>query len=51
MEAVTGDDALFLSDLEADPGESRNLRHQYPAVMDELETQASEWLADVSNNH
>jgi arylsulfatase A-like enzyme len=47
---LAGDDAVFLSNLEEDPGESRNLRHQFPAVADELETQASEWLTDVSKN-
>jgi arylsulfatase A-like enzyme len=47
---LIGDDALFLSNLEDDPGESRNLRHQFPAVADELETQAEKWLADVSGN-
>jgi arylsulfatase A-like enzyme len=47
---LTGDDALFLSNLEEDPGESRNMRHQFPAVADELETEAAKWLADVSQN-
>lgn len=40
---LTGDDALFLSDLEADPGETRNLRHQYPQIADELSTLAQVW--------
>jgi hypothetical protein len=48
---LTGDDAIFLSNLEEDPGESRNLRHQQPAVVDQLLTQATEWLTDVSTNH
>ncbi len=47
---LTGDDALFLSNLEDDPGESRNLRHAHAEMVDELETQASKWLEDVSKN-
>jgi arylsulfatase A-like enzyme len=46
----TGDDALFLSNLDDDPGETKNLRHEAPEVVDELESQASEWLKDVSRN-
>ena len=38
---LKGDDALFLSDLEADPGETRNLRHDNPTVTDELATLAA----------
>ena len=48
-QALTGDDALFLSDLEEDPGESRNLRHQSPGLVDELETLAERWLAGVGS--
>ncbi len=44
---LPGDDALFLSNLEEDPGESHNLRHQNPALADELLTLAEKWLADV----
>jgi arylsulfatase A-like enzyme len=44
---LPGDDALFLSNVEEDPGESRNLRHENPAVLDELLTMAEKWLADV----
>lgn len=40
---LQGDDALFLSDLEADPGERRNLRHVHPEVLDELSTLAHKW--------
>jgi arylsulfatase A-like enzyme len=45
---LTGGDQIFLSNLEEDPGERRNLRHQSPKLVDELETEASEWLAEVS---
>jgi arylsulfatase A-like enzyme len=48
---LTGDDALFLSNLRDDPAESRNLRHENAALVDELQTQAAKWLEDVSKNH
>jgi arylsulfatase A-like enzyme len=44
---LTGDDALFLSNLEKDPGESVNLRHQFPAVVDELATMMQKWAEEV----
>lgn len=46
-EALKGEDELFLSDLEEDPAESKNLRHANPAVLDELLTMAEKWLQDV----
>ncbi len=47
---LEGDDAVFLSNLEEDPGESKNLRHQNPAMADELETLAQRWLESVKNH-
>jgi arylsulfatase A-like enzyme len=44
---LAGDDALFLSNVDQDPGESKNLRHQNPAMVDELLTLAEKWLEDV----
>ncbi len=44
---LAGEDAVFLSDVEQDPGESRNLRRENPAVTDELQTLLSEWRKDV----
>ena len=44
---LAGDDALFLSNLEEDPGESRNLRHAHANVADELQTMAEQWLKTV----
>ncbi|MDR3701833.1 MAG: sulfatase-like hydrolase/transferase [Candidatus Sulfopaludibacter sp.] len=44
---LTGDDALFLSNLEEDPGESVNLRHRFPAVVDELATMMQKWSEEV----
>ena len=44
---LQGDDALFLSNVEDYPGESKNLRHSNPAMVDELLTMAEKWLVDV----
>jgi len=44
---LEGDDALFLSNVEEDPGESKNLRHANATVVDELETMAERWLQAV----
>jgi arylsulfatase A-like enzyme len=41
---LQGDDAVWLSDLDDDPGEKRNLRHREPALADELLTLAQQWL-------
>ena len=44
---LTGDDAVFLSNVEEDAGESRNLRHQFPAVADQLQTLVQSWRKSV----
>jgi arylsulfatase A-like enzyme len=44
---LAGEDSLFLSNVDEDPGESKNLRHQNPALADELLTAAEKWLEDV----
>jgi arylsulfatase A-like enzyme len=46
---LTGDDAVFLSNLAEDPGESINLRHRHPEVADELLSLAQKWLIEVKN--
>jgi arylsulfatase A-like enzyme len=46
---LTGDDALFLSNLEDDPGESVNLRHKHADVADELATAMAQWAVEVKN--
>ena len=46
-QALTGEDAIFLSNLAEDPGESVNLRRKHPQVVDELMTMARRWLTDV----
>lgn len=40
---LTGDDALWLSNLDEDPGESRNLRASNATLVDELATLAHRW--------
>ncbi len=47
---LEGEDAVFLSNVEEDPGESRNLRHQHANVADELETLVHEWRREVATN-
>lgn len=47
---LPGDDAVFLSNLDEDPGESRNLRHQHPEVTDGLQTLVHQWRRDVEGN-
>jgi arylsulfatase A-like enzyme len=47
---LQGDDAIFLSNLDEDPGESMNLRHKYPKVADELQTLAQQWRESVQSN-
>lgn len=45
---LAGDDAVFLSDVEEDPGESRNRRHDQPKLADEMLTLALEWQREVT---
>jgi arylsulfatase A-like enzyme len=47
---LTGDDAVFLSNVEDDPAESRNLRHQFPEVTDQLQTTLQNWRRSVQEN-
>ncbi len=42
-----GDDAIFLADLEADPGEATNLRKQHPEVAEKLLKLHDDWRADI----
>jgi len=44
---LPGEDELFLSNLDDDPGESKNLRRAHPNVVDELQTMAERWLKQV----
>lgn len=46
-QALTGADAMFLSNLDEDPAESRNLRSQNPTLVDELATLAAAWQASL----
>jgi arylsulfatase A-like enzyme len=45
--ALTGDDAVFLSNLDEDPGEKTNLRHKNPQIADELSTALATWSVEV----
>ncbi len=47
---LEGDDAMFLSNLEEDPGESRNLRHEHAELVDELASAAHHWRETVTEN-
>jgi arylsulfatase A-like enzyme len=44
---LTGEDAVFLSNLAQDPGETANLRRQHPQMVDELMTATQRWLDAV----
>jgi arylsulfatase A-like enzyme len=47
---LEGDDAVFLSNLREDPGESRNLRRKHPEIVDDLQTRLSRWRKEVEQN-
>lgn len=47
---LEGGDSVFLSDVEADPGERRNLRRTQPDVLDELQTLLNRWKASSESN-
>jgi arylsulfatase A-like enzyme len=44
---LAGEDSVFLSNLEEDPGETRNLRRRHPELVDELATLAHRWRQAV----
>ncbi|MBC7287142.1 MAG: sulfatase-like hydrolase/transferase, partial [Armatimonadetes bacterium] len=47
VEGVPPEDAVFLADMEADPGERINLRDDYPDVAAELKEAAETWRAQL----
>jgi len=47
---LQGDDAVFLSNLDNDPGENKNLRHEHSEIVDELQTLAYQWEKNVESN-
>ena len=47
QERATGEDAIFLADLEADPGETKNLRQTHPDIVKDLSAALDGWLADL----
>jgi len=44
---AAGDDALFLSDMERDPGERNNLRRQHPDIVNDLVRRLDAWQAEI----
>lgn len=47
---LEGQDAIFLADLVRDIGESRNLRHEHPEIVDELQTLLQKWRREAEAN-
>lgn len=48
--ALTGDDTLFLSDLDDDIGETRNRRHDHPKLVEDLEQATYAWAKECEQN-
>ncbi|MCC6390230.1 MAG: hypothetical protein IT167_06485, partial [Bryobacterales bacterium] len=44
---LSGDDAIFLSDLASDPGETTNLRHKHPEIVDGMQSMLNRWLSGM----
>jgi arylsulfatase A-like enzyme len=44
---LTGEDAVFLTDLTEDASERRNLRRRYPQIVDELTSRIHSWREEV----
>ncbi|MBI2685586.1 MAG: sulfatase-like hydrolase/transferase [Acidobacteria bacterium] len=47
---ITGEDGVFLANLEQDPGEKSNLRRQFAGVAAALEAEAKAWLEAVQKS-
>jgi hypothetical protein len=45
-----GDDKTFLADLEADPGETKNLSKQHPDLVEKLSKLHDEWRSSLQSN-
>lgn len=45
---LTGEDQLFLADLQEDPAEIKNLRHEHPQLAERLHETLKHWHTDVS---
>ena len=48
---LTGDDAVFLSNLSPDSGETKNLRTDHPEITDQLQTLVHQWRQEVEKNY
>ncbi|MHC4442240.1 MAG: sulfatase-like hydrolase/transferase [Planctomycetota bacterium] len=44
-----GENAIFLSDIEVDPGETKNLRRQHPQVVDKLLKMHKHWRTELES--
>lgn len=44
---LTGEDAVFLSRIDTDPGETRNLRRSEPKIVDELQSGIAAWQTSL----
>ncbi|HOA75239.1 MAG TPA: sulfatase-like hydrolase/transferase [Phycisphaerae bacterium] len=44
---LTGEDAIFLADLQTDPAERRNLRREHPELVRELQQRHEQWQSDL----
>lgn len=45
VKGIGATDEYWLSDLSADPGETKNLRHEHPDILDKLLTQMQHWAS------
>jgi len=50
VEGAPAEDAVHLSDLEADMGEKTNLKHELPEITAELKAAAEEWRAGIDRH-
>lgn len=44
---ITGDDAVFLANLEQDPGEKVNLRRSFPQIVSQMESEMANWAVTI----
>ncbi len=47
LDRLRGEDAVFLVDVQSDPGETRNLRRDHPDIVDRLQARLHDWLDDT----
>ncbi len=49
-ERATGEDEIFLTDLEADPGEATNLRREHPEIVEKLLAKHEAWRQEIEQD-